>query len=90
MVIAAVWVLIGMFSGEGFVGFLIGAGIAIAVLLEYYIAGLFYFIGVDKGYRGKAYLWLAALIPAVGYLLIVAMPDRGGKPQVEDDELPDL
>lgn len=87
-------------SGNGRWGFDLGntdivwllAGIvaAASIVLDYYLAGLFYFLGVDKGYYAKAYLRIAYFIPAVGYLLIIAMPDRGGNPQFANDELPEL
>ena len=67
MVLAGLWVIYG----------LLGIGGAFGVLLNYYIAGLFYFIAVDKGYHAKVYLWIATLFGFVGYLLIIAMPDRG-------------
>ena len=77
MVLAGLWVIYGLLGiPEGYPLF-IGIGGAFGVLLNYYIAGLFYFIAVDKGYHAKVYLWIAALFGFVGYLLIIAMPDRG-------------
>lgn len=90
MIFSGLWLIYGLLGiGEGYPLF-IGIGIALGILVSYYIAGLFYFIAVDKGYSAKVYLWIATLFGFVGYLLIVAMPDRGNNPQIISDELPDL
>jgi len=90
MIFSGLWLIYGLLGiGEGYPLF-IGIGIALGILVSYYIAGLFYFIAVDKGYSAKVYLWIATLFGFVGYLLIVAMPDRGGNLQAPNDDLPDL
>lgn len=89
VVAACAWVVLGLLAG-GFVGLLVGLALAGVCFLEYYIAGLFYYIGVDKGYNGKVYLWVGVFLTVIGYLLIVAMPDRGSNPQFANEELPDL
>ena len=43
-----------------------------------------------KGHIQKKYFWLCFLLGAVGYLLVVALPDRGNAQQIASDELPDL
>ena len=92
MVAAILWLLIGIIgSFAGGIGVLLtGVFIAASLILEYYIAGLFYFIAADKGYNRKVYLHLCFWVTIVGYLLVIAMPDRGGDPQFANDELPDL
>lgn len=93
MVAVILWLIIGVVlaANAGFAGVLIGMVFAGVLILDYYLAGLFYFLGVDKGYNARVYLWLAYLLPPVGYLLIVAMPDRGGNTAaILPDELPDL
>lgn len=92
MVAVICWLLIGIigaFSG-GIGVLLIGVILAAVLLLDYLIAGLFYFIAVDKGYNKKVYLHLCFWLGLVGYLLIIAMPDRGSNQQIANDELPDL
>lgn len=90
MIFSGLCLIYGLLGiGEGYPLFL-GIGVAVGILVEYYIAGLFYFIAVDKGYRATVYLWIATLFGFVGYLLIVAMPDRGGNLQAPNDDLPDL
>ena len=90
MIAVGLWLIFGLLGfNEGYPLF-IGIGIALGILVSYYIAGLFYFIAVDKGYSAKVYLWIATLFGFVGYLLIVAMPDRGGNLQAPNDDLPDL
>ena len=90
MIAVGLWLIFGLLGfNEGY-PLLIGISCAVGLLLSYYVAGLFYFIAVDKGYSAKVYLWIATLFGFVGYLLIVAMPDRGNNPQIVSDELPDL
>lgn len=65
--------------------------LALALLINWFAAGEFYKIAEDKGYRGKKYFWWAFLAPIVGYLLIVAMPDRGREQRaVYNEDLPEL
>ena len=93
MVAAVLWLVLGLIAsfGGGIGMLLSGVLIAACLILEYYIAGLFYYIAVDKGYSGKVYLHLCFWIPVVGYLLVIAMPDRGGVQRLETiDELPEL
>lgn len=93
MVAAALWLVIGQIAsfGGGIGMLLIGAALAAYLILGYYIAGLFYYIAVDKGYSGKVYLHLCYWLSIVGYLLVIAMPDRGGVQRLDAaDELPDL
>lgn len=91
VIAAAIWLLAGVLLAEDFVMILLGIIPAALCFLEYYIAGLFYYIGVDKGYDGRVYLWMCTLLTVVGYMLIIAMPDRSGKQQLEaNDELPEL
>ena len=86
---ACCWGVLGLLTAA-FEGLLVGLVLAGCCFLQYYIAGLFYFIGVDKGYSSKVYLRMATLLTVVGYLLVIAMPDRGSNPQFANDELPDL
>ena len=58
--------------------------------LNSYIAEQFYEAAEAKGYHSRKYFWLSFLFGCVGYLLVIALPDRGNTPQVISDELPDL
>ena len=64
--------------------------VAIVLWIQYLIAKEFYLAAQAKGYAEKKYLWLCFLLGAVGYLLVIALPDRGNTPKVVSDELPDL
>lgn len=64
--------------------------VAIALWIDYLIAKEFYLAAQAKGYAEKKYLWLCFLLGVVGYLLVIALPDRGNTPKVVSDELPDL
>ena len=74
-----------------FLSILMALVVLAAVLwLDWYLAGQFYAAVVAKGYEDKKYFWLCFLLGAIGYLLVVAMPDRGNVPATAADELPDL
>ena len=65
--------------------------LCICLVVNWFAAGEFYKIAEDKGYHGRKYFWWAFLLPVVGYLLIVAMPDRGREQRVVlNDDLPEL
>jgi len=60
-------------------------------VINWFAAGEFYKIAEDKGYHSRKYFWWAFFVPVMGYLLIVAMPDRGGDQRtVYNQDLPDL
>lgn len=70
------------------------------VLLLHYIATQFYQIACEKGWCERKYYVLSFLLGAVGWLLVIALPDRNVPPvavaapasikQVDSDELPSL
>lgn len=66
------------------------AACAVALLIDYLIAKEFYSAAIAKGYSEKKYLWICFFLTAVGYLLVIALPDRGGASKFSDDELPAL
>lgn len=70
--------------------FLVIIFIAIAIWIDYLIAKEFYISAQQKGYSEKKYLWLCFLLGVIGYLLVIALPDRGNVQQTTSDELPDL
>lgn len=69
---------------------LILTGCALMLWVMYLIANEFYKAAQAKGYSEKKYLWLPFLLGVVGYLLVIALPDRGNTLKVASDELPDL
>ena len=70
--------------------FLIILGSILLLWILYLIAKEFYKVAQEKGYSEKKYLWLPFLLGMIGYLLVIALPDRGNTPKVISDELPDL
>ena len=75
--------------------FLIIMGSILLLWIAYLIANEFYKVAQEKGYSEKKYLWLPFLLGVIGFLLVIALPDRGNTSHhasiVEaNDELPDL
>ncbi len=75
--------------------FLIILGSILLLWIAYLIAQEFYKVAQAKGYSEKKYLWLPFLLGIIGFLLVIALPDRGNIPHNEliakaNDELPDL
>lgn len=58
--------------------------------LYYFIAKLFYEVAMKKGHGDKKYFWICFWLSWIGYLLVIALPDRGGAEKMISDELPDL
>lgn len=60
------------------------------------IAAEFSSIAAEKGYTGKKYFWFTFLVPAVGILMVIALPDRRNamapvnNAVFESNELPEL
>ena len=46
------------------------------IVLNVFIANRFYDAAKAKGYTDKCYFWLSFWLPIVGYLLVIALPDR--------------
>ena len=63
---------------------------AIALWIDYLIAREFYFAAHEKGYPGKKYLWICFFLGMVGYLLVIALPNRASAKVEANDELPPL
>ena len=61
--------------------------IAIAILvLSYFIAKWFFEVVEEKGYHDKKYFWICFWLGLPGWLLVIALPNRGmGQPTVIDD-----
>lgn len=78
-----------------FIGFIV-LGLCAIIAME------FQRVAADKGYTGSRYYWYPFLFGIFGMLLIIALPDRGGKNQTPiilteapksasaADEIPDL
>lgn len=65
--------------------------VCIALLvLDWFVATCFFEVAEAKGYHDQKYFWLCFWLSFVGYLLVIALPDRGNSQQAANDELPDL
>lgn len=56
------------------------------------VAAEFYKAASAKGWGQKKYFWLSFLLTFAGYILIAALPDRGGQQMsvLISDDLPEL
>lgn len=70
------------------------AVLAVLIALQYVVSKEFYSAAVLKGYNEKKYFWYGFFFGAVGYLLIIALPNRNNMPnqlkQNSADELPEI
>ncbi len=72
---------------------LIALAVAAVLAAHWFVAREFYRAAAMKGWNAKKYMWLAFLLWIVGYLLIIALPDRAGEvssPAIVSDDLPEL
>lgn len=56
--------------------FLIIVVVAIFIKLNSYIAGCFYDAAKEKGFDSRRYFWIPFWFGIVGYLLVVALPNK--------------
>ena len=63
---------------------------ALVLWIDYLIAKEFYFAAQAKGYYEKKYLWICFFLGMVGYLLVIALPNRASAKVEANDELPPL
>lgn len=94
VILALVGVLfgaVGSFSDLMPVAFII-AGVILVIVVDWYIADLFREIAKMKGHSSKEYFWVCFWFGAVGYLAVIALPDRSDVKthSVATDELPNL
>lgn len=72
--------------------FLIIAACLAFLVLDYFVAREFYMAASMKGWASKKYFFFAFFLTVVGYLLILALPDRGSisAGSFESRDLPEL
>lgn len=51
--------------------------VAFLLVFAYFIAHWFFEVAEEKGYHSKKYFWICFWLGVVGYLLVIALPDRG-------------
>lgn len=54
-------------------------GILVYAIISGLLANEFHYIACQKGYYSRKYFWICFFLGVIGYLLIVAMPDRKDK-----------
>ena len=57
------------------------------LILDYYIAKWFSEAAEAKGYHDSKYFWICFFLGFIGYLLVIALPDRN-QHSADIDELP--
>ena len=67
------------------------------VLIAYVVADIFVAVelqkvAVMKGFTDNKYFWVPCLLGLPGWLLVIALPDRGNAAEqpVSEDEIPDI
>ena len=72
--------------------FLIIAACLAFLVLDYFVAREFHMAAAMKGWASKKYFFFAFFLTVVGYLLILALPDRGSTSagSFESRDLPEL
>ena len=61
-----------------------------AIWLLLYLAKQFEEVARMKGHYEGKFFWLCFFFSIIGYLLVIALPDRGNTPKAISDELPGL
>lgn len=51
--------------------------LVIAVVIDFLVANEFYQVAKKKGHKEIKYFWLSFFLGIIGYLLVIALPDRG-------------
>ena len=54
-------------------------GVCVGLVISYLIANEFYQIAIMKGFNESKYLWISFFLGVVGYLLVIALPDKSIK-----------
>jgi hypothetical protein len=62
----------------------------VVIGVDYLLAKEFQAAALAKGYAQKKYFWLCFLLGMMGYILVVALPDRGNTHKAMEETLPDL
>ena len=78
-----------MYIMEGYI-FLSIIVVVVGIWIAWYVAKQFKEAAKMKGHDQTKYFWLCFLLGAVGYLLVIALPDRSDVQKTANDELPDL
>lgn len=62
------------------------------IVVDYFVAKEFYMAAAMKGWSEKKYFLLPFFLLFVGYILVAALPDRGGQDMssINSNDLPDI
>ena len=62
--------------------------LVVAIFVNIYIATEFQNIAMMKGHNSKKYFWIPFLLGVVGYLMVIALPDRYATKRSRNNNLP--
>lgn len=62
-----------------FCAVLIPAAAVVLLVINFFVAREFYKAAAAKGWEHAKYFWLPFFLTAAGWLLVAALPDRGGR-----------
>lgn len=54
--------------------------VTIFLVIDILISLEFHKVAIEKGYSRMKYFWMCFFLGIVGYLLVIALPDRAGNP----------
>ena len=60
--------------------------LAVAIAINAFIAECFYNIAYEKGFEERRYFWIPFIFGIIGYLLVIALPDRGCEITVQPNQ----
>lgn len=68
------------------------AACAVGLVLDFFVAREFYQAAAMKGWASRKYFFYAFFLTLIGYLLVLALPDRGSASagSFESRDLPEL
>lgn len=68
------------------------AACAALLVLDFFVAREFFLAAAMKGWASRKYFFYAFFLPVIGYLLVIALPDRGSASDgsFESRDLPEL
>ena len=81
---------LGMLDAFGFITGLIVFGSVLLLCVDCFIACEFFEISTKKGYADVRYFWYCFIFGIIGYLVVIALPNKIAVKNSVSDELPEI